>query len=554
MLINLSKHSVFSSMTNSLLRISAFILFMFCFSGIKAQVVNEPLYKEVYNFLERLSNKGIIKFDDLILPLSRKTVYTKLTEAKEKLRKLTDLEKEELAFFLADYSLESDDTPVKTILRKDKLSRFRFFGYSGDLLKINVEPVAGIKIFSRENEFNFHRWNGIRFYGYLNSFLGFNFAFRDNGESGNTVDVKKSFTPQTGIIINNKTGNTIEYSEINVNLGVSWSWGGFSLGKDFLEWGYGRSGKIVLSSKAPSFPYLRLDINPANWLRFNYIHAKLSSDVIDSTKTYSANLYERRTTREKYFVSHTVSLLPFNGLSFSLGESMIYSDRFEPVYLIPIMFFKAADHYLSKYDITQGDNAQFFVNISSRNILKNTRLWITVFIDEISFTKIFDEEQRKNQTGFTIGFETVDLPFENLTIGFEYTRINPFVYANFIQTQTYENHSYLLGHWIGSNADIVYGSINYRFLRGLQSTLWGYFIRKGSEGTAEQQYSLPQPGFLFGLKKYYSEIGLNLKYELIHDLFAETGFVYSWKKTEESKNNFVINHFENFSFSLYYGL
>ena len=552
--INFCQRFVIFIKSNSLLRIFTALILLFSLTDLRAQVVNEPLYKEVYYFLERLSNKGVIEFDDLILPVSRKTVFIKLTEAKEKQHLLTKLEKEELTFFLSDYNLENQDEFSTTIFSKDKFLRFRFFNYSDTLLKINAEPIAGFRIFSRENQFNFHRWNGVRFYGYLNSFLGFNFSFRDNGESGNTIDVNKSFTPQTGIVINNKTNNTIEYSEINVNLGISWKWGEFSLGKDFMEWGYGNSGKIVLSSKAPSFPYLRLDINPVNWLRFNYIHAKLSSDVIDSTKTYSANLYERRTTREKYFVSHTVSLFPVQGLSVSLGESMIYSDRFEPVYLIPIMFFKAADHYLSKYDITQGDNGQFFLNISSRNHLKNTHMWFTLFIDEISFATIFDAEQRKNQTGFTVGIETIDLPIENLTIGFEYTRINPFVYKNFIQTQTYENHSFLMGHWIGANADIVYGSINYRFLRGFQSTLWGYFIRKGSEGTVEQQYSLPQQDFLFGLKKYYAEIGLRLKYELLHDLFAQAGYVYSWKKIEEIKNNFVINHFDNFSFSLYYGL
>ncbi len=530
------------------------LLFVFMFSQLKAQVVNEPLYKDVYDFLGRLSNKGVIEFDNLILPLSRIAIVTKLNEAKCKYGLLTNLEREELAFFLSDYNLERSDNYNRTIFSQDEFSRFRFFSYSDTLLKINAEPIAGARIFSRENQFNIHRWNGLRFSGYLDSFLGFSFSFRDNGESGNTIDIDKSFTPQTGIIINNKTQNSIEYSEINVNLGISWKWGEFSLGKDFIEWGYGKSGKIVLSSKAPSFPYLRLDLKPAGWISFNYIHAKLSSDVIDSIKTYSADLYERRTTREKYFVSHTVSLIPAQGLTISLGESMIYSDRFEPVYLIPVIFFKAADHYLSKYDITQGDNGQFFLNISSKNHLKNTHVWFTVFIDEISFEKIFDASRRKNQTGFTFGMEIVDLPFENLTLNVEYSRINPFVYSNFIQTQTYENHSYLMGHWIGSNADIVYASANYRFLRGLQATLWGHFIRKGSKGTVEQQYSLPQPEFLFGLKKYYNGFGLNLKYEILHDLFVETRYSHLRNKIEETDNNFVINYFDNFSFSLYYGL
>ncbi len=522
---------------------------------IRAQTVNEPLYKDVYKFLERLGTKGIIEFDDLILPLSRKYISGKLNEVSGKVNELTTLEKRELEFFKSDYNLEyGNSISPPEFLQKDEFSRFRFFHFADSLLKINLDPVLGVKTFYKNKTINVHRWNGLRFYGYLKSFLGFGFSFRDNKETGNGINRQKIFTPETGIIINNSSENSIEYGQLNVNLGINWKWGSLSLGKDFLEWGYGKSGKIVLSDKAPSFPYVRLDLKLTGWFSFNYIHAKLSSDVIDSIKTYSSKLYERRITRDKYFVSHTLTVKPMKNLTVSLGESMIYSDRFEPVYLIPIIFFKAADHYLSRYDITQGDNGQFFMNVSSRNQLKNTHLWFTLFIDEISFSELFNREKNKNQIGFTFGGEAVDLPIENLTLSLEYTRIYPFVYNNFIQTQTYENHSYLMGHWIGNNADIIYADANYRFFRGFQTNTWFYFIRKGSQGNAKMQYATPQPVFLFGLKKYFIQFGINVKCEILHDLFIEAGYNYDWKKVEEVNNDYAINHFDNFSFSLYYGL
>ncbi len=533
----------------------ALITFFILTLNVSAQFVNKPLYKNVYDFLRRLSNKGIIEFDDLILPLSRKYIACKLKEVSGKYENLTNLEKEELEFYKSAYEPEFGKPVNETLFfTNDSFSRFRFFKYSDSLININLDPILGLSTTFRNGELNLHRWNGIRFYGYLGSFLGFGFSFRDNGESGKTIDRKKKFSPETGIIINNQSENSIEYSEVNVDLGFNWKWGSFSLGKDFIKWGYGKSGKLVLSDKAPSFPFIRLDLKLTRWLSFNYIHAKLSSDIIDSAKTYSTGLYERRITREKYFVSHTVSVKPVKGLTVSVGESIIYSDRFEPVYLIPIMFFKATDHYLSRYDITQGDNAQFFVNLSSRNQIKNTHLWATLFIDEISFEKLFNARESKNQIGFTLGSEFIDIPVENFSISFEYTRIQPFVYNNFIQTQTYTNHSYLLGHWIGGNADIIFISMNYRILRGLTISGWSYFIRKGSEGTLKQQYSVPQPEFLFGLKKYRFQFGMKLKYEILHDLFVESAYTHDWNKEEIEQDNFAINHFDNFSFSLYYGL
>ena len=46
------------------------------------------------------------------------------------------------------------------------------------------------------------------------------------------------------------------------------------------------NGLLVMSQKAPSFPLIRLDINPIEWLSFNYFHAWIASDVVDTTSLY----------------------------------------------------------------------------------------------------------------------------------------------------------------------------------------------------------------------------------------------------------------------------
>ena len=80
-----------------------FVILLYPDNFILAQVVYEPLYEDVYNFLRRVSQKGIIEFDDLIRPLPRTYINEKLLEADSLSSQLTSLERDELKFFLKDF-------------------------------------------------------------------------------------------------------------------------------------------------------------------------------------------------------------------------------------------------------------------------------------------------------------------------------------------------------------------------------------------------------------------------------------------------------------------
>lgn len=109
---------------------------------------------------------------------------------------------------------------------------------------------------------------------------------------------------------------------------------------------------------------------------------------------------------------------------------------------------------------------------------KNTHLYGTLFIDEITISGLFDSYKQRNQLGFTFGGSVTDLPIENLTATIEYTKIYPFVYRHYIQTKDYQSAGYSLGHWMGHNADLVYGALNYRIMLGLQATILDSILEK----------------------------------------------------------------------------
>lgn len=538
-----------------------FFLTLIFISISLAQVVYEPLHRDVYSFLSRLSQKGLIEYDDLIRPLTRKYIAQKIEQIESLKDNLTSLEKEELEFYKSEFGREldliqqkSNESSSLNYLGKDEYGRLRLFSYRDNIFSLNASPVAGATFGSRDGKSFRHTWNGIYFYGNL-SWLGFSFDFRDNSEVGETIDKFKTFTPVTGTHTRFPKVNSIEYAEAKTVLGLDWSWGSFSFGRDFMEWGYGKSGLIVLSQKAPSFPFLRLDIYPVDWLSFNYFHAFLSSDVVDSQKTYFNLLGGNRTIfRDKYLASHTLTIKPFKGLSLAFGESVVYSDKLEFSYLFPLMFYRINDHNLSRQSNDAGSNSQFFFNASSRNHIPNTHLYGTIFIDEITIANLFDKQNQRNQFGFSLGASVTDLPLNNLTLTLEYTKIYPFVYSHYIQTQTYEHASYRLGHWMGHNADQFYASINYRIIRGLQTEFYFQYVRKGDEGQLIQQYTQPQPPFLFGLRKNYSYFGGEVKYEIFHELFARLRFQSNKISTQQADLSFVNKNLNEFYLSLYYGL
>ncbi|NWG27638.1 MAG: hypothetical protein HXY48_03775 [Ignavibacteriaceae bacterium] len=544
------------------------VLLVFATASFKAQVVYEPLYEDVYNFLRRVSQKGIVEFNDLIRPLPRKYISDKLLELDSLSSQLTSLERDELKFFLKDFYHErwlsegnDKQTEHLNFFGFDPADRWRMFSYGVDGFKINADLILGAEIGYVKDAKQTHFWNGIYSYGYIYDVLGFSFDFRDNTESGTTIDKTKEFTPETGVNARsdlntyNYSPDKMEYSEGKMMLATDWKWGSIAAGKEFLEWGYGDNGLLVMSQKAPSFPLIRLDINPVEWLNFNYFHAWLSSDVIDSTSFYyTANGSQRFLFREKYLASHTLTIKPTKGLDISVGESIIYADQLEILYLIPITFFRLADHYLSRQYNEAGSNSQFFLSLSSKGHLKNTHLFGSLIIDELSTSGITDPETQKYQIGFTLGSSVTDLPIDNITLKLEYTKIYPYTYQHYINTTTYESASYVLGHWMNNNADQVYGSLKYRFIRGLEAEIWARYIRQGERADESKQFELPQPAFLSGLRTNYTYLGGQIKYEFLHDLFVRARYQYMNTSKQQEDLSFVDNSNQEFYFAVYYGL
>jgi hypothetical protein len=487
--------------------------------------VNELTSSSVYDYLYRMAQKGLIRWNDYQMPLDRKTISFAIDSLASVQNQLTETEKRELEFYQQEYAFDRFDSSreEKTFFKKDASNRFRIAMYEKGGAKIFVDPLIGLQILKAGDKNTRQYFSGIRLAGYFGKRWGFNFAFRDNTEKGDTLTHLSFFAPVEGVVPTIETSRSINYSSFNYNIGYRWSSGSLSAGQENLSWGYGLGGNIALSGRAPSFPFIKFDFEPWNWLHFNYFHGWLQSNIIDSARAYNTGTGIYNSSREFYFpkfiAHHSITVTPAKGLDIALGESIIYSDKLNFAYLIPINFFKIYDQTNSRYNINAGDNSQFFGLISSRNHIKNTHIYSQVFIDEIRASKIFNKRERRNQLGYTLGINKTDLFLNYLTAGIEYSRINPFVYNNLIPAQTYTSNTYSLGDWMGNNADRIYLFAQYVPLPKLRIKLWYQKIRKGEGATLQQQYyAVPQPQFLFKKLFDYKESGFLVRYETINRL------------------------------------
>lgn len=526
----------------------------------QAQVVYEPTYRTVYGYLARLAQKGVIDLDDVILPLSRAYISGKLDTLSFQTGILTPLEKKELEFYRKEYTVERNiaqhvdlQSPYKSIFQSQSGDRFRWGVYQDKQFTINVQPLGGYELESKNNgSIDEHTWRGISVNGYLGKYVGYSFDFRDNTEQGSFIDRTKKFSPVTGIIFTGGSDNSIEYNDTKGTVSVGGKIATFTIGKDYMPMGYGEGGKLILSQKAPSFPLIRLDIKPTKWFSFNYAHIWLNSNLIDSSSIYSTSPQtgNQFAYRSKYMAIHSLTFLPIKGLSIMLGESAVYSDKIDFGYLIPVIFYRSFDHYKGGIKNNSISNSQIFFQVSSRNHIPKTHLYTSFFVDEARLSDLTDGAHARNQTAYAIGLSIADFPFNNISLTAEYTKVRPFAYENYVPAQTYTSEDYNLGHWIGSNADQLYLSALWRLKRGLHWKTIFSAVRKGSRGTALQQREAEGYPFLFGGVQSKTDFSSILTYELIHDLFFKTGYTASNYGGVKNLNSYS---YKGFTFGFNYG-
>ena len=465
-----------------------------------AQNIPVPLTQvKLYDFLDELLADGVLVHQTAVRPYSRKQVATMLLEAQDADSLLNIRQKKDLAFYLNEYALERD-TMVSNYVQYTDHSTYNVsladpqFSYRSkdNMFKMRLRPILGGNFLMSKKGVIFHRWYGAELQMDIAKHLSIWGSLRDNSWSGDWLS--KTYFPtdndrRLGARIHYGASQLqpalmpiagVQYKEANYGGDFSDSkggislyawWGSISVQRENIRWGDAYHASNILSGRAPAAPMISLQLTPCKWFQFDYFHAWLVSNVVDSTYYYveetTNGAVRNYRPMNKFMAANMFTFTPIKQLSISFGNSIIYAERsIQAAYFIPIAFYKSLDHLLTKGVRTQNQNSQAFASLSVRPV-EHLHLYGSMFVDEIKFSRFKPSNKENNPLSYLVGFNWSGWPVKGLSLKAEFVRSYIASYIHSIEVLDYTTNSFDMGHYLGDNAQSIYAELAYRPIRGM---------------------------------------------------------------------------------------
>ena len=538
---------------------------LLCALSISAQRIPQAIeYTEIYDFIEELTTDGVISSNAAVKPYTRDAIARMLAEAQSKDSLLNKRQKDDLQFYMQDYALELDTlpvyysyghrhvtqwiTPVSNLSLADPslhiLTKNKIF-------KMRIRPILGMDIYAGKKGMITKRWYGAEIQMDIAHHLSIWGSIRDNSWKG-TGYLKDAYFPteydknygarltKPGYL-NNLPG--VQYKESNYGGDFSDSrggislyawWGSIGVQRERIQWGDAQHASNILSAHNPAVPMVTLQLTPCKWFQFDYFHAWLPSNVMDSTYYYSEREREGVTQREyrpanKFMAANMFTFMPIKYIQFSIGNSIVYAERnVQAAYFIPIAFFKSLDHLMTKGLGSENQNSQAFATITVRPT-DHLRLYGSFFLDEFKFARLKKSNPEHNPVSYLVGFNWSGWPVKGLSLRGEFMRSYIACYTHSIAVLDYTSNSYKMGHYMGDNSQSIFVELAYRPVRGLRLVL-NYtndtkynpydYIRKNIGAIIAQKP--------FAEKIWRNdEINFRAVYEVFNNCYAHVDFSYN---------------------------
>ncbi|MBL0176396.1 MAG: hypothetical protein IPP94_14220 [Ignavibacteria bacterium] len=195
--------------------------------------------------------------------------------------------------------------------------------------------------------------------------------------------------------------------------------------------------------------------------------------------------------------------------------------------------FRAADRWTR----ASTGNSQFFLD-ARYTPTRHVTVYGTLFIDEMDVGKVLSlaKTDVDYQVAFTAGATLTDLTYGLFRLPsetrLECSRVFPFAYRNVVASQQYTSHQIVLGHWIGTNADVVSVTHTMHPDRGWDVTGTASFARFGDRTAVQGGSPRMQPAFLAGHEFSALTVSGALRWTPLHDLSARGLVAYTTIDTE----------------------
>ena len=246
----------------------------------------------------------------------------------------------------------------------------------------------------------------------------------------------------------------------------------FSAGISRTHFGNFFDDSIFISKSAMHHGQFNFVINKQKW---SYTHSFLALTATDD--------FAKNGCPKKFLSLHSLEIRPLSWISFGMVDSVIYGNRFEPIYLIPFSAF-----FISQglYDFPDNSLIGVFFSIKP---YKGISLDMALNSDDLGFNEIIKfKKDAKWRIAGQFGFSyTMPRTHWFTFIKLDYTFITPYTYSHVSSyeshTPNYSNYTHSgssLASSLWPNSDRLNLKLKFRPKHGIDLDFFNTFIRHGN--------------------------------------------------------------------------
>ncbi|MBU4510763.1 capsule assembly Wzi family protein, partial [bacterium] len=245
------------------------------------------------------------------------------------------------------------------------------------------------------------------------------------------------------------------------------------VGRDYMRWGPGYQGSLMLSDNSPAFDMLKysgtIDLNDfgGNFGKANF------------TKIFS--LLDSLDEQNRYFLGQRVEIKPVPTLTLGVSETTIISEDSSILFYNPIPF--VPPYYATWWIASMFEPQEVNCNVGldmEINFEQGVKLYGEWMADDFIFTPW--NNPFPNRTAYLAGAYFADpLGSGNTDFRIEYTHINNYVYFPRHSWQDYLYQGEYIGHSLGPDVDQLYLELTHHLSDRLNLSL-SYNQERHGEG------------------------------------------------------------------------
>lgn len=452
-----------------------------------SQVELVDVSDNVYSFLERMYNKGIIpEYNSAVIPVSKAVVVKLLTEISNHPAKLSTTDKNILKKYLIEYNAANKDENELGFFNKPKFSDLfndqkqkYLYIYKDSTLNFYLDGISGLtQRISRGDSMGSHNSTigelGFRFKAIFNGILVTYLRASNNAQvSGNDFDFDfvRRTNPKVDATGTVSYGGRTYYNNFEgyLRYQAKTNWVAVSLGRYQVVEGVGFIDNLFLSKNSIPFDFAKLDLN-SSVFKYTFLYGSIRGDSLGK-KLDSKNI-----------ASHRLDINFSKGFKFGIYESVIIPNSpFSFTFLNPVSFLASAEFNKASQGYNEDINNTMLGFDALIKPTNNLSFQGSLLIDDLEFSTLFKPESKEiNKFAYQLGGYWSDaFTIPNLEMKLEYTKIDPFVYSHTTNKSTYANWGYSIGHALPPNSDEIALQLNYAASARLRFGLDLKFQRSG---------------------------------------------------------------------------